>query len=201
MHDNSDILHTVYVFDNVLLGSEFNKSLGRLQKCREVFQVYHGECVFLLHGAHKYHLIIAQKGDLVVIPEGVTYFMHNVGGSVLVLGSLVHKDMRKEQTDAERLLIEFRRGGRYHLLKSDCITLKSNPHFFDDFSLIQFDGFEELLKYRFEFVKKGLEILQAKDIDTRHTGLARSDAVYKKRDTPKVKRFLGSLALAQQEIL
>ena len=142
----SKVRYDITVLKPLMLGEEFNKTLGHYHKIAEkglsypeLYEVLDGEALYLLQRPLQEKtevvLISARKGDKVLIPPNYGHITINTGKSDLVMANLVSSEFESDY----RPIIE-KRGGAVYVLRGKEIVPNKN---YGDIKLEIRDGPEE----------------------------------------------------------
>ncbi|MGB9732846.1 MAG: glucose-6-phosphate isomerase family protein [Candidatus Micrarchaeales archaeon] len=129
---NNKIRYDITVLRPVMLGEEFNKTLGHYHKIAEkglsypeLYEVLDGDALYLLQKPLKAKtevvLISAKKGDKVLIPPNYGHITINVGRSDLVMANLVSSEFESDY----KPIIE-KKGGAVYVLRNKEIVFNNN---------------------------------------------------------------------------
>jgi glucose-6-phosphate isomerase len=101
---------------NGLMGRQYIRTVGHYhpKKYSEIYEVLHGRAAFLLQSKDlkKMMIIVANKGETVVIPPGFGHQTTNIGDSQLLTGNLVYRGFKSDYSVYKK-----RHGGAFYLNK------------------------------------------------------------------------------------
>lgn len=85
--------YDITVVSPALLGTEFNKTIGHIHECAEIYEVLSGSAIFLFQekkeSPKKIFITKAKKGEKIFIPKNLEHLTINPANKPLILANIV----------------------------------------------------------------------------------------------------------------